>query len=245
MSANHKAVLVFSADLKYDLAHRGLSKKFRELFEINSLSSKVTPEADIHIFTVGNNFASRLKIIDQLDVSIHHQNGSTFGERLKNAIETLGDLGYQEIVIIGSDCPELQSKDINAAFEKLALKKIVIGPDHRGGCYLIGFYIQDCCKLWGIHWQVNTDCAQLQQVFGKENAFLLRVKHDIDSLEDIRILANCTNQWGIKARILLQQEQPLKVYPDNFRSSIFLPNDIQRQHWQLPPPLIPNSADHN
>src|SRR5262245_55021634 len=203
MPANHKkAVLVFSADLNYDLAHRGLSKKFSEFLQINSLSSNVSDEADVHVFTNGNNCASRLRITDAFEVSIHVQNGSTFGERLQNSIETLADIGYQQIVIIGSDCPELQSRDINLAFEKLSNRKLVVGPDHRGGCYLIGFHIQDSCKLFGIHWQANTDCVQLQQVFGKEDTFLLPVKHDIDSIEDIRILASHKNKWGSKARIL-------------------------------------------
>ena len=235
MRPNHKkAVLVFSADLQNDLADRGLSKKFSELLRINSLSSKVTTQADIHVFTTGHNFASRFKITDQLHISIHAQKGSCFRERLLNAIDTLADLAYGQIVVIGSDCPELESHDIHVAFEKLSTHSLVIGPDHRGGCYLIGFHTSNANKLREIQWQADTDCIQLQQIFGKQNTFLLPVKHDIDSMEDVRLLANCKNKWGAKARRLLQQQSNL--YPDDLTSSIHLPIDIERSYWQLPPP---------
>ena len=44
---------------------------------------------------------------------------------------------------MGRDCPGLGALDIERAFAELTSKKLVLGPDHRGGCYLIAFRIAD------------------------------------------------------------------------------------------------------
>ena len=232
-AAKTKAVLVFSADIQKDLARRGLNKKFAELIQIPFLNSKVTSQADVHVFSTEKNLAYRSKI---RNVSIHLQSGQSFGERLQRAVTKLVVSGYRQIIVVGSDCPELQSSDISTAFEKLSNHHLVLGPDHRGGCYLIGFHAEDSHKLRGIQWQENTDCAELQEVFGPEYTYLLSVKHDVDSIVDVQILSRCKNIWGAKAKELLQQENKKSHKTESSRSLIHLPTDTQRPRWQLPPP---------
>ena len=43
-----------------------------------------------------------------------------------------------KVVIIGSDCPEIDPALINEAFTKLELADVVIGPSKDGGYYLLG-----------------------------------------------------------------------------------------------------------
>ncbi len=240
-----KAVLIFAAGIQTDLALRGFTKRFSEFLQIPSLTSDVTADADVHLFSTDIDLRSNSKRSESIKIFTHAQTGASFSERLQNAIAKLAQTGYQQIIVIGSDCPELQSRDIKTALAQLSKHRLVIGPDHRGGCYLIGFHIQDSHKLSEIQWQKNTDRDQLQHVFGEENTCLLSVKHDIDSIEDLRLLASCKNKIGARARSLLKE---LKQHhkSDTFLSLIHLPTDIQRSRWQLPPPSeLPFSSPEN
>ncbi len=66
------------------------------------------------------------------------QIGDDLGERMCNAFEQGFSLGYGAIVLIGSDCLELNERILLEAFEHLADHDIVIGPTSDGGYYLIG-----------------------------------------------------------------------------------------------------------
>lgn len=66
------------------------------------------------------------------------QQGQTFIERLDHAIGTLQQEGWQYVIIIGDDCPQLSSKVIQEASMALQQGQHVVGPDQDGGAYLIG-----------------------------------------------------------------------------------------------------------
>ncbi len=67
------------------------------------------------------------------------QEGKDLGQRMKQAFETAFDrYQYQQVIIIGSDCAELTSTQINTAFEQLKTHDVVIGPARDGGYYLLG-----------------------------------------------------------------------------------------------------------
>ncbi len=67
------------------------------------------------------------------------QAGSDLGARMRTAFEdAFGRYGYQKVVIIGSDCADLTSDTITAAFQHLESHDTVIGPSNDGGYYLLG-----------------------------------------------------------------------------------------------------------
>ena len=72
--------------------------------------------------------------------TFHQENqiNATLGERMLHAFELLFARGYNQVVIIGSDCPGLTSSHINAAFESLERDDVAIGPAKDGGYYLLG-----------------------------------------------------------------------------------------------------------
>lgn len=65
------------------------------------------------------------------------QHGHDLGARMSNAFAD-AFINYSKVVIIGSDCPLLESKHIELAFDKLETYPIVIGPALDGGYYLLG-----------------------------------------------------------------------------------------------------------
>lgn len=72
------------------------------------------------------------------DYEKHLQHGDDLGQCMRNAFEKLFDLGYEKLIIIGSDCPELTSDVVNDAFRQLDNCDVVIGPSRDGGYYLLG-----------------------------------------------------------------------------------------------------------
>jgi rSAM/selenodomain-associated transferase 1 len=66
------------------------------------------------------------------------QNGKDLGDRMKNAFEFLFCIGYERVLIIGTDCATLEPIHIKTAIQKLDLVDVVIGPAEDGGYYLLG-----------------------------------------------------------------------------------------------------------
>ena len=66
------------------------------------------------------------------------QSGKDLGERMKNAFEHGFNEGYKNIILIGSDCYELNSTHLNEGFEALNKNNFVFGPAKDGGYYLVG-----------------------------------------------------------------------------------------------------------
>ncbi|OAQ38133.1 hypothetical protein A5893_15125 [Pedobacter psychrophilus] len=67
-----------------------------------------------------------------------YQKESDLGGRMEDAFEQLFNKGYKRVLIVGSDCYELDQNVIENAFEKLKDKNVVIGPAKDGGYYLLG-----------------------------------------------------------------------------------------------------------
>jgi len=60
------------------------------------------------------------------------------GERMHHAIEGAFQQGYKRVVIMGSDCYQLDTATIQQAFEALNASNAVLGPSTDGGYYLLG-----------------------------------------------------------------------------------------------------------
>jgi len=85
------------------------------------------------------------------------QYGNSFGEKLTNAIEDVFSKGYNNVITIGNDTPNLSSDLILKANQLLNHKKFVLGPSQDGGIYLLGIrkeaYIRD--ELVKMQWQTK------------------------------------------------------------------------------------------
>lgn len=75
-------------------------------------------------------------IVDK-NVKFIKQEGNDIGEKMHNAI-SISLKQYNKAVLIGSDLPLLNKKDIELAFNILEEKDLVISPTYDGGYYLIG-----------------------------------------------------------------------------------------------------------
>lgn len=77
------------------------------------------------------------RIIQDDDVCYLRQEGKDLGEKMVHAI-AFALKNYKKAVLIGSDLPLLNNRDIETAFQILDTKDIAISPTYDGGYYLIG-----------------------------------------------------------------------------------------------------------
>ena len=72
------------------------------------------------------------------ELPIRWQAGKDLGLRMLHSITSTLDAGFSNVVLIGSDCPSLETEDIQAAFSALTQYDVVISPCEDGGYGLIG-----------------------------------------------------------------------------------------------------------
>ena len=115
------------------------------------------------------------------------QSGDDLGEKMKNAFQDGFYEGYERIVIIGSDLPDMNSVLIDKSFQSLSFMDTVIGPALDGGYYLLGMKKMISELFQNIHWSTDavleTTLERLTKK--KESYFLLETKNDIDTKEDL------------------------------------------------------------
>lgn len=83
------------------------------------------------------------------------QQGADLGIRMKHAFQQVFNEGYKQVVIIGSDCLELDAIIIEQAFAALEINDAVIGPATDGGYYLLGLTTMHNRLFEHIAWSTN------------------------------------------------------------------------------------------
>jgi rSAM/selenodomain-associated transferase 1 len=86
------------------------------------------------------------------------QGDGELGERLARAAERA--LRRGAILLIGSDCPELDRARLRAAADALELHDAVLHPAHDGGYALLGLRRFDRSIFEGIDWSTSVVAAQ-------------------------------------------------------------------------------------
>ncbi|MDQ7788059.1 MAG: TIGR04282 family arsenosugar biosynthesis glycosyltransferase [Thermodesulfovibrionales bacterium] len=119
------------------------------------------------------------------------QCGRDLGEKMRNAIEEVFGQGCSEIILIGSDIPDLPHALIESAYA-FARHDAVIGPSHDGGYYLIGFKKETFLPeiFEGIAWGTERVFGKTMEIFtdSKYNIRILPLWQDVDRLADLKAL---------------------------------------------------------
>jgi uncharacterized protein len=120
------------------------------------------------------------------------QGDGDLGMRLSRAAHAAFAEGPKKVVLIGSDCPDMDAFTVNRAFWALSRKDVVIGPSEDGGYYLVGLKkAKDAVLFDHIPWSTS---EVLKTTLKKANAAgisyeLLSEKSDIDTIDDLKRLS--------------------------------------------------------
>ena len=116
------------------------------------------------------------------------QYGNDLGARMLNSFSDQFKMGYSRLIIIGTDCPDLNSELLLNAFNALEGHDIVIGPAADGGYYLLGM-----SKLYpelfeGVEWSTSEVYGQTVDIISKLGLSfsLMPVLRDLDNEDDLK-----------------------------------------------------------
>lgn len=118
------------------------------------------------------------------------QKGKDLGERLANIFSDLFKDGYERIVIMDSDSPNLPSRHISEGLEILDKADLVLGPCEDGGYYLVGLSSNMPQIFQGIPWSTSrvTELTIKKAKELNKRISLLKEWYDVDTIEDLERL---------------------------------------------------------
>jgi len=116
------------------------------------------------------------------------QKGVNLGERMSNAFQDGFSDGYENIILIGSDLPNISSEIIDLGLKELEEKEIVFGPAEDGGYYLIGMSKLHNCVFENKAWSTSSLLDYTLSELKRKNieASLIETLNDIDTFEDLQ-----------------------------------------------------------
>ncbi len=164
--------------------------------------------------------------IDVFWMDEHQQRGQNFADRFANAFQTLFDAGYENVVSIGNDCPDLSHAILQDAITGLNSNKVVLGPSKDGGVYLLGINkaVFDHSKFMALPWQTTALKGGLETYFNSQGTCLeiLDELMDLDTLNDVRRYATYrpTSTIGLFFKsVMSSSKAQLPLYSAAFVSS--------------------------
>jgi uncharacterized protein len=140
-------------------------------------------------------YSKRIELEDAWDNKIYEKNiqtGNDLGDKMKNAFATVFGNRNKKLVIIGTDCPDLNASVIVNAYVYLEDHDIVIGPASDGGYYLLGMKKLHPRLFEKIDWSTGKVLAQTLKICESSNlsTFLLPELSDIDDENDLKKYMN-------------------------------------------------------
>jgi rSAM/selenodomain-associated transferase 1 len=149
---------------------------------------KVVQETDVDKVVFYGNRVPEEDLWQKASFPRQLQKGEGLGERMEQAFRWGFSQGYQRILIIGSDCLELNSAILEQGFEALQEHDAVLGPANDGGYYLLGMKTPIYALFHNKSWSTDTVLQQSINDLLKEQKsfFLLPELIDIDTEQDLR-----------------------------------------------------------
>lgn len=159
----------------------GAFQIYRELVAITERESKKV-NADKHIYFSDVIIPSKWEQYEKFV-----QEGEDLGERMKNAFIDGFEKGYKNIIVIGSDLPNISKDTIERGFEALDANELVFGPADDGGYYLLGMSEMNTSvfdnKPWSQSALLDVTLQELSEQ--QKSVSLLETLNDIDTFEDL------------------------------------------------------------
>ncbi|WP_165851431.1 DUF2064 domain-containing protein [Brumimicrobium aurantiacum] len=140
------AVLLFVRNAYEELKHKALikgeSSKNVLLFKyLNKRIVNTVKDTDYNYFIIDSS----------------QQHGRTFAERFKNAFKSIFQAGYDAVISLGNDTPQVNSKTLHDVVDHFEHNDVVVGKTNLGGAYTIGLtkYAFSKCSFEAVDWRTS------------------------------------------------------------------------------------------
>ncbi len=155
MRENQTAILIFTRLLKDEVREKMLHDshiaKTIQLFENLNRKIKTTVSQ--------TNFPAFVISGDQ-------QKGENFQQRYKNSIQSVFDKGFERVICVGNDSPEITPEIFELIEQNLTKKELVFGKTQRGGIYTLGLTRKgfEALDFEHLPWQTNHLAAAFEKL---------------------------------------------------------------------------------
>ena len=158
-----------------------------------------------------------------------NQQGQTFGERLANAYGEVFRLGYDAVIAVGNDTPDIHKINWQYVGRELASGKCVLGTSLRGGAYLIGITSEAFHKDQFQHlpWQSGRLFVALSKyciLTENDSLCLLESLRDINSWHDLKKLTKSLDSRHILKKLIrllfISGNRPFQARANSFIDTI-------------------------
>jgi len=165
----------------------GIDKALDVYDELVHHTHKITRRLEVDKAVYYSEYVEPEDIWGNGDFTLTLQKGTTLGEKMHHAFDEAFD-SYHKVIIIGSDCYDLDAKTVRLAFEVLEKNDVVVGPAADGGYYLLGMkaffppFFKD--KEYSTDRVLKELLEETEHL--KLSVYQLPVLNDIDTLEDLK-----------------------------------------------------------
>lgn len=163
--------------------------------ELVRYTHQVCKEVDVPKFLFFSDFIPNDTSEYGQEYNFEVQEGNDLGSRMANAFERIFSKGYEEIIILGTDCGELESRILDNAYGLLEVNEVVIGPARDGGYYLLGMKKFFTDLFVNIPWSTEKVLfLTMEKLENKSRSCgLLEILSDVDRFEDWRKIKDKLN----------------------------------------------------
>lgn len=225
MNNNKTAILIFANSAQQE----AVNKPFRKSSALFNTLNKQTLQK-----------VKRSKL-PYFHISEEEQKGETFGERYTNAIQFVYDQGFDNVITVGNDTPQLQTSQLINTAKKLEENPVILGPSKDGGYYMMGlnksqFNFEAFLKL---PWQTSQLTKHISNLLNAQKAkvIFLKVFSDIDSISDVKsVLDGFRNINSALKKILLTLISSEKISILNL--PFFFQNSSEEINFNKGSPLL-------
>ncbi|ALB43201.1 hypothetical protein AA650_24585 [Anabaena sp. WA102] len=154
------------------------------IFQVKELQR--TTRVSVEVRFTGGNLEKMQNWLGN-DLKYQSQGEGDLGAKMERSLINAFNQKAERVIIIGTDCPDLNSQILTTAFEELKVCNLVLGPALDGGYYLIGLQ-QPIAELFtNISWgtaQVFVKTVEIAQKLNLSMSYLQTLA-DIDRPEDL------------------------------------------------------------
>lgn len=116
----------------------GIERALKVYKDLLVHTKSVTQNLPIDKFVFYHNEITKEDIWDNKSFNKILQAEGDLGFKMQEAFTAIFDKGYDKVLILGSDCFQLEEAILKDALHLLDQKDVVIGPANDGGYYLLG-----------------------------------------------------------------------------------------------------------
>ena len=163
----------------------------RDVFASAQIAASHLADAEVVVFyTPESAFSHSEDSLNPFWNGAHYpQCDGDLGDKLFNCFKVLRENGAQNIVVIGTDAPDLPPHFLNDAFRVLEVHDFVFGASEDGGFYLMGASLEyDSALFADVRWSSEHTLQDVLTNLGEQRVGFLPLWRDVDTIEDLRAL---------------------------------------------------------